>query len=228
MFMLRSILRFRVLAKAPTNAEEGGVTSRVLYGHYESGHSYKVALALNLLGLPYEYREVAVFSPREARREDWQAVTRYGEIPVLVTGGKALSQSDAILLSLARATGRLDGGDIDQAAQWLFWEANRIGISLPNYRLYRRWEAGDPGLLAWLRARLEADMGRLEQELHERPFLMGEEVSIADCACCGYAWFFDQTGLDIGAWPHVKAWLGRLAALPGWKHPYELLREEPA
>ncbi len=30
----------------------------VLYGNRESGHSYKVALALRLLGRPYIYRAV--------------------------------------------------------------------------------------------------------------------------------------------------------------------------
>jgi glutathione S-transferase len=201
------------------------MTSRVLYGHFESGHSYKVALALTVLGLPYEYREVEVFAPRAERRADWQAVSRFGEIPVLVTGGEPLVQSDAILLHLARTTGQLGGERIDRATEWLFWEANRIGLSLPNYRLYRKWEEGDPGLKTWLRGRLETDMSHLDQALSDQAFLMGEAFSVADAACCGYMFFFDQVGLDIAAWPHVAAWLDRIRALPGWKHPYDLLRE---
>src|SRR5258707_12254432 len=112
------------------------MASHVLYGHYESGHSYKVALALTLLSLDWEFREVEVFAPRETRREAWQASSRFGEVPVLVVDGRPLVQSDAILLHLARTTGRLGGGaDLERSTEWLFWEANRIGLSLPNLRL---------------------------------------------------------------------------------------------
>src|SRR4051812_4627791 len=108
----------------------------ILFGHHESGHSYKVRLALTLMGIDHEYRYVDVMKPREARRKDFRAFSPYGEIPVLVTNGETLAQSDAILLHLARKTGRFGGEDLDLTAQWLFREANRIGISLPNLR----WE----------------------------------------------------------------------------------------
>jgi glutathione S-transferase len=196
----------------------------VLYGHPDSGHSYKVALALTLLGVTWEYREVEVFSPREERRADWRAVSRYGEIPVLVVDDKAIVQSDAILLHLARTTGRLGGEfDPDRLTEWMFWEANRVGISVPNLRLYVHLEpSGDPGLVAWLTARVEADLGRLDEEFAQRPFLMGEAVTVADLACCGYLFFADQAGIDLGRWPSVGAWLKRIRALPGWAHPYDL------
>lgn len=79
----------------------------ILYGHPDSGHSYKVRLALTVLELAHEYREVEVFAPREARRADWRKVSRFGEIPVLIDGGKAIVQSDAILLHLARTRNAL-------------------------------------------------------------------------------------------------------------------------
>ena len=43
----------------------------ILYGHPESGHTYKVALALELAGVPFEYRWVDVFKPREQRAADF-------------------------------------------------------------------------------------------------------------------------------------------------------------
>lgn len=201
------------------------MTDYVLYGHRESGHSYKVRLALTLLGAPHEYREVEVFLPREERRADWRAASRFGEIPVLVVDGKAIVQSNAILLHLARTHGAL-GWDVDpdRLTEWLFWEANRIGISLPNLRYALMWEPGtDPVVLGWLRGRMLSDLARLEGELSERPFLMGEAVSAADCSCCGYMFFTDQAGVDLADWPAVAAWLERIKALPGWKHPYELM-----
>lgn len=196
----------------------------VLYGHPESGHSYKVKLALTLLGIEHEYREVDLAAPRAERRADWRAVSRFGEVPVLVTEGRPLVQSDAILLHLARATGRLGWEiDPDRLTEWLFWEANRIGTSLPNLRWHLKWGPRAEAVEVWLRDRLEADLERLDGELTDCPFLMGAAVSAADIACCGYLFFADQIGLDLGPWPALAAWLDRIRALPGWKHPYDLL-----
>lgn len=196
----------------------------VLYGHPDSGHSYKVRLALTLLGLEHEYRHVEVSAPREARRADWRAASRFGEIPVLEADGRPIVQSDAILLHLARATGRLGWEvDPDRLIEWLFWEANRIGLSLPNLRLHLKWGPRAEPVEDWLRGRLKADLGRLDEELAGRPFLMGETVSAADIACCGYLFYTDQIALDLGPWPGVTAWLDRIRALPGWKHPYDLM-----
>jgi glutathione S-transferase len=202
-------------------------TKPILFGHHESGHSYKVRLALVLLGIDHEYRYVDVMKPLEHRRKDFRAVTPYGEIPVLVTGDEALAQSDAILLHLARTTGRFGGDDLDLTAQWLFREANRIGFSLPNLR----WEwhfmgAADEGLLGWLRRRAEADLADLEDLLSEQPFLTGEQLSVADIAHAGYMWFADQAKVDIAAYPNISAWLKRIEALPGWEHPYALMAKE--
>lgn len=203
------------------------MTDIILYGHPDSGHSYKVKLALTVLGVPHAYRHVEVFAPRDERRADWREASRFGEIPVLVVDGKAIVQSDAILLHLARTHDAL-GWDVDpdRLTEWMFWEANRIGLSLPNLRLYRHLEpaSGSPDLIAWLEARLERDLDRLEQELSDRPFLMGAAVSAADLACCGYMFFADQAAVELERWPAVTAWLGRIRALPGWAHPYDLLK----
>jgi glutathione S-transferase len=222
--MLRSIAGFDVLAKAsPQSQEERAMPRYVLYGHPESGHSYKVALALNLLGVAWEYHEVEVFAPRETRRADWRAASRYGEIPVLLVDDRPIVQSDAILLHLARASGRLGWEvDPDRLTEWMFWEANRVGISVPNLRLYVKFEPRDDALTAWLRARAEADLGRLDEELAGRPFLLGDRPSVADLACCGYLFFADQAGLATSTWSNVEAWLERIRVLPGWAHPYAL------
>ena len=196
----------------------------ILYGHPDSGHSYKAKLALTLLGIDHEYRHVEVSAPREARRADWRAASRFGEIPVLEVDGRAIVQSDAILLHLARTTGRLGWEiDPDQLTEWLFWEANRIGLSLPNLRLHLKWGPRAEAVEAWLRSRMEADLDRLDEALAGRGFLMGETVSAADIACCAYLFYADQIALDLGRWPGVAAWLDRIRALPGWKHPYDLM-----
>jgi glutathione S-transferase len=199
----------------------------VLYGNRESGHSYKVMLALAFLGLPHEYREVDLDVPQAQRRADFRAHSPFGEVPVLVRDGRALAQSNAILLRLAQLTGRLGGQlDRDPIAQWLFWEANRIGFSLPNLRATLTYARGSaPEVSAWLRARVMADLGRLEEELASRPYLVGSDVTVVDVACCAYLFWPEQAGIELSAWPNIVRWLERIRALPGWAPPYDLLRQ---
>ena len=48
------------------------MSTPILYCNRESGHSYKVALALRLAGIPCEQRPVDLNLPRERRAEDFR------------------------------------------------------------------------------------------------------------------------------------------------------------
>ena len=201
----------------------------ILYGNRESGHSYKVRQTLVLLSVAHEYRYVDLLPPRAERRPDFVAVSPYGEVPIFIDEDGVLAQSNAILLHLVRRAGRLGGGaDLDRTTQWLFWEANRIGFSLPNLRFALRFAAENPAVVAMFRRRTEADLDRLAQEFDRRPYLLGEAPSVADISCAGYLFFADQAEVDLGRWPSVGGWLDRLAATPGWAHPYELMDAKQA
>lgn len=198
----------------------------VLYGNRESGHSYKVKLALTLLGLEHEYRPVDLSIDRANRPPDFREVSRYGEVPVLVSDGEPLVQSNAILMHLARTTGQLRGEcDPDRTVEWLFWEANRITFSVSNLRFARHFARDtSPDVIAWLEARARADLSRLDEEFRNNTaFLLGAALSIADIACCSYLFWPEQAGLDYGEWRHVSGWLDRIKTVPGWEHPYKLL-----
>lgn len=197
-----------------------------LYGSAESGHTYKVRLALEVSGLPYAYQEIDLRLPREARPEPFRSLSRYGEVPLLLHDGRPYVQSNAILLHLAGHAGILGGETAQRLAQcreWLFWEANRIGTSLPHLRYGQRFDPQGypPGVLDWMRARFADDIARLEQELSDgRAFLLDDAASIADCAICGYMFWPEQAGVAYP--PRVSAWLERIRALPGWRHPYDM------
>ena len=199
----------------------------ILYGNRESGHSYKARLALTLMHVPHEYRRVDIHQDRDQRPADFRAVSKFGEVPVLVDRGQVYVQSDAILLHLAQREHKFYGRDAidhDQVREWLFWEANRIGISVPNLRYALRFLPDTkPEVLDWLRARALADLGRMNDEFSERKFLLGDFPTVADLACCGYLYWLDQAGLDIVQWPAVARWLADISALPDWKHPYDLM-----
>ena len=63
----------------------------------------------------------------------------------------------------------------------------------------------------------------VDRTVKDEPFLIGEYCTIADIGCWGRMVFMAEGGFDIGDWPHLAAWAGRLKAMPGFALPYELI-----
>ncbi|EEG10372.1 glutathione S-transferase family protein [Pseudogulbenkiania ferrooxidans] len=201
------------------------MSTLTLYGNRFSGHSYKVRLALMLGDVSHEYRHVDLAAPRAERPDDFRAASRWDEVPALVVDGVPMVQSNAILQWLAESEGVLAGrpGERQGIREWLGWEANRIGLSVPNLRYYRRFASVPAEVEAWLELRACADLAVLDAQLAQQPFLLESGVTIADLSASAYLWWLDEAGLSVRDWPHVAAWLERLAALPGWQHPDQLM-----
>ena len=199
----------------------------ILYCHRESGHSYKVALALTLIGVDFEQRPVDLNLPRAERPEDFRRASMFGEVPALVDeDGLAVCQSNAILDHVARRHHALDGATPaakTRVREWLAWEANRIAMSLPHLRFSRRFTPAGEALEAYWTGRMNADLDRLDRALDESAFLAGDAPTIADMSCCGYLFWADQAEVDLARWPSVTAWLERIRSLPRFKAPYDLL-----
>ncbi len=209
----------------PAPRLETPVSQLLLYGAVDSGHSYKVRLLLLLTRTPHRYQRIALDVSRADRPAAFVAASRYGEVPVLVEGDVAWCQSDAILLHLAQRTGAFGGlpGEHGAVVQWLFWEANRIGFSVPNLRFARRWAPQPAQVMAYLRDRAEADLQTLDATLARNEFLVPSGPTVADLACSAYLFWLDQAGFAPTAYQEVARWLNALRALPGWTHPDEAL-----
>jgi glutathione S-transferase len=201
-----------------------GTMDRIkLFGNRESGHAYKVRLMLNLAQVEHTYEEVDLKLARADRPEPFRSLSPYGEVPLLVHDGRALAQSNAILLHLAAHTGAFDGESparMERVREWLFWEANRLGFSLANLRFCLRFRPAEPAVVAMLRARFDDDIARLDRELADgRDFIVGAVPTVADLSLCGYLYWADQAGVTVPM--HVQGWLERISALPGWRAPYD-------
>ncbi|WP_395401276.1 glutathione S-transferase family protein [Pseudoduganella sp. UC29_106] len=203
-----------------------------LFGNCESGHSYKVKLLLELAGVPHGYEEIDLRLARADRPEPFRSLARYCEVPLLVHDGKPYVQSNAILLHLAEHLQDWGGETkerLERCREWLFWEANRIGFSMAHLRYGQKFD--DEGayagtVLPWFRKRFDADIVRLDEELSDgRQFLLDDTPSIADCSICGYLYWPEQASVEYP--PRVQAWLDRIAALPGWRHPYHMPGADP-
>ena len=69
----------------------------------------------------------------------------------------------------------------------------------------------------------------VDKRLATRPFVLGARPTIADVSLVGYLYYpAEEFGFDIPAtFPAIGKWLDRMKALPGWKHPYELMPGYP-
>lgn len=198
-----------------------------LFGARQSGHSYKVRLFLLFAEVEHDYTSIDIGQPRDQRPEPFRSLAPHGEVPLLVDDGLVLSQSNAILLHLARKLERFGGAsetEWSEITSWLFWEANRIGRSYPNLRWYRLFDAsGAPDLVAWFKSTAEADLDRLERQLTGRAFIVLNRPTIVDLSCAGYLLYGDNVGLEMARWPRVDAWLERIRALPGYRAPLDVM-----
>ena len=199
--------------------------------HYfpESGNSYKLALMLTLCGQTFE-PVWTDFGGGVTRTTEWRrAVNEMGEIPVLEVDGERRTQTAPILLSLAEQYGRFGGETAEEKFEllrWLFWDNHKLTGYMATYRFTRTFiRAGDPAVLKPFRGRLDDFLGILETHLQANAFAIGAKPSIADISMMAYLHYpSDETGYDFAnSHPAISAWLGRMAALPGWKSAYDLL-----
>ncbi|HMO06495.1 MAG TPA: glutathione S-transferase [Paracoccaceae bacterium] len=196
-----------------------------LHGFGESGNAYKAALALDLMGLPWNCVFVPFFAGG-TRTPAFRALNPMGEVPVLEHDGRVLTQSAVILRHPARLAGRFAGTDGEEVLRWLLWDNHRLSGMIGPRRFIANFLPEDkrpPGAVEYLDGRLATAYRILDTHLAGRDWIEGDAPSIADLSCCGYLYYPEPFGFDRAAWPHIDAWLDRIAALPGWKHPYDLM-----
>ncbi|KUM05694.1 glutathione S-transferase [Chromobacterium subtsugae] len=189
-----------------------------LYDFPLSGHSHRARLMLSLLGLEYEAILVNL-AAGEHKQPAYLKRNRFGQVPVLVDGDAVIADSNAILVYLARRYGHGDWIPADPAAEaqvqrWLSAAAGPLAFGAAQARLHK-WR-GVPLDYPLAVSRAEALLQVMEQELAERPFLAGQAATIADVALYTYTAHAPEGEIPLAPYPHVRAWLARVEALPGF------------
>jgi glutathione S-transferase len=195
-----------------------------LYGSFTSSSTYKPMLFFALARLPLSFRTVNLKTGAH-KLPDYLAVNRYAQVPALRHRGLTIVQSNVILDYLARASERFEGTSERerwQAREWLSWEADAL-TNIARVRHAARFRPVEPPVLARLLALAEAALDFLERSLEGRQWLVGDACTIADIGCFGRMVFMAEGGMEIARWPRVAAWAGRLAAMPGFERPYDLI-----
>jgi glutathione S-transferase len=136
-----------------------------------------------------------------------------GEVPVLVHGTKKLSQSGVILSYLAERTGRFKPEGEDgrlEALRWIIFDNQKVNGFLGPYRFLKNFARppGDPAVLAFLKGRIDSNLGIVDHRLAKVPFLLGNQPTIADVSLAGYLYYpAEEFGFDIAAQcKNIAAW----------------------
>ncbi|SEA86357.1 glutathione S-transferase family protein [Paraburkholderia sartisoli] len=189
-----------------------------LYYHPLSGHAHRARLFLSLLGIEHELVEVDL-TKREQKSPEFLKLNAFGQIPVLVDGDTVIPDSNAILVYLASRFGKTDWLPVEprQAAavqRWLSVAAGDLAFGPAAARLVTLFGAqlhADEVI-----ARAHTLLARIETQLTGREWIALAHRSIADVALYSYVARAPEGNVDLGAYPNVTAWLGRVEALPGF------------
>lgn len=189
-----------------------------LYHHPLSGHSHRARLFVSLLGLPHELVEVDLTSGAHKKPEFLQ-LNPCGQVPVLDDDGVVVSDSNAILVYLAKKAARADWLPEDPRGsaavqRWLSVAAGEVAYGPAAARLITVFGAKyNPEEVI---GRAHALLSKLESQLSARDWLAGDRPTIADVAIYSYVARAPEGNVDLSNYPVVNAFLRRIEALPGF------------
>lgn len=212
------------------------MTRFTLYGSPHSLPTYKVALMLRLSGEPFSFRYVS-FQKGMHKTPEFSALSRWGQVPVLVDNGRIHLQSAAIVEHLAETLGRFQGPDPSarqSVREWMYWDVDALFPPIFNSYAVQLGQRGllpidvEPAIAGYHRRRSETALSVLDTHLAHRNYLCAAEPTIADLFCYGDVAFAEICAFDLGRWSHVAAWAERVTALRGFEAPFALLKMESA
>jgi glutathione S-transferase len=189
-----------------------------LYHHPVSGHSHRVQLFLALIGEPHESIEVDLAAGAH-KRPDFLKLNRFGQVPVLDDDGTVIADSNAILVYLAKKRGLTDWlpetpSEAAEVQRWLSVAAGELAYGPAAARLITVFGAKRDADEVIARAHVLLKV--LDGTLADRPWLAASHPTIADVALYSYVASAPEGNVDLSGYGHVRDWLQRVEALPGF------------
>jgi glutathione S-transferase len=192
----------------------------LLYNSQVSGNCYKVRLLLAHLGIAYEREELSVVD-RSNRPDVLGGLNPALRVPTLVLDdGRALAESGAILWYFGEGTRFVpeDAYGRAQVLQWMFFEQYDHEPAIAVTRFWLTYSGRPEAFADRLEERTAAGhraLAAMEEHLRERPYFVGDGMTLADIALYAYTHVAPEGGFDLEGYPAIRAWLDRVAAEPG-------------
>lgn len=180
-------------------------------------NGYKASVALEEMGFDYEFEKIDLTVG--VQKQDWfLEINPNGRIPALVHDDFPIFESGAIMLYLARLSGKFYGTDAksqSRVEQWLMFQMGGIGPMMGQANVFYRYfpEKIQPAIDRY------QNEGRrlfevLERQLSRTEYLAGD-YSIADMANWCWVRTHKWSGIPIDGLPNLQRWLEAIMARPG-------------
>lgn len=198
--------------------------------YWPTPNGHKITMFLEEAGLPYTIHAVNI-GQGEQFKPDFLKIAPNNRMPAIfdhepTDGGEPISvfESGAILIYLAEKTGKFLGENqrerVEQL-QWLMWQMGGLG---PMAGQNHHFNIYAPEKLPYAQKRYIDETNRLygvlDRQLAGKPFVGGEQYSIADMAI--YPWIVphEAQGQDLADFPHVQRWFEAVKARPATVRAY--------
>jgi len=192
-----------------------------IYGDSLSGNCYKIQLLCAEMGVDYDWAEVDILAG-DTRTPEFLEMNANGRIPLLaLPDGRYLPESNAILYYLADGSGFFAGDAYARAEimQWMFFEQYSHEPYIATSRFIIKY-LGNPkdkqAVLEEKKAGGIAALRIMEQQLTDRAFFTGDNLSIADIALYAYTHVADEGGFNLGDYPQIREWIERIEGRPNF------------
>lgn len=196
-------------------------------------NGWKITIMLEECGLPYAVKPVNI-GKGEQFEPDFLAISPNNRIPAIVDpdgpGGApiAIFESGAVLQYLGDKTGRFYPDDRrarSEVEQWLFWQVGGLGPMAGQCNHFRNY-AHEPGPYGIDRFTNEVErlFGVMNARLRTQDYL-ADAYSIADIACWPWVRIYKRYGVELNAFPALRAWFERVGARPAVRKGSDVLKE---
>ncbi|EHP44022.1 glutathione S-transferase domain-containing protein [Cupriavidus basilensis OR16] len=198
-------------------------------------NGHKIHIMLEECGLAYKVHPINI-GAGDQFGEDFLKISPNNKIPAIVDpdgpDGKpiALFESGAILLYLAGKTGKFLPEDVRgkyDALQWLMFQMGGVGPMLGQAHHFRMYA---PQQIEYAINRYTNEAKRLygviDKQLSEHAWLAGREYSVADIATFPWLRSWQNQGVELDDYPHLKRWFLEIAERPAVKRGVAVLAQE--
>lgn len=182
-----------------------------------SGHGHRVVLLMTMLGLPYHRIDVDP-ALEEQKAPNILKLNPFAQVPIIIDDGLVVTDSNAILIYLARKYGGdhlIPTDPVGEAAmqRWFSLAAGEIAFGPCAARRLRVFD--DFLVPAYTAQAITARLfSLLDDHFSSCEFAVGSGVTLADLAAYAYIARSEEGLIDLGPYEHLRAWLRRIEALP--------------
>jgi GST-like protein len=198
-------------------------------------NGHKVHIMLEECGLEYKVHPINI-GAGDQFGEAFLKFSPNNKIPAIVDSdgpdGQPISlfESGAILLYLAGKTGKFLPEDVRgkyEALQWLMFQMGGVGPMLGQAHHFRIYA---PEKIEYAVNRYTNEAKRLygviDKQLSQHAWLAGDSYSVADIATFPWLRSWQNQGVELDDYPHLKRWFNEIAERPAVKRGVEVLAKE--